>query len=72
VSGGIRINAGELRYQREKRVLSCKELAQEAGIAASTYYALESGYNEYAGPETIRKLAAVLRVKPQVLVDMER
>ena len=53
-------------------MLSCKELAQEAGIAASTYYALESGYNEYARPETIRKVAAVQRVKPRVLVDAER
>ena len=62
MSGGIRVNAWELKFWREKRVLSCKELAQEAGIAASIYYALESSYNEYARPETVRKLAAVLRV----------
>jgi transcriptional regulator with XRE-family HTH domain len=72
VSGGIRIDATELRYQRLKRVLTCRELAQEAGVAYSTLANLESGFAQYARPETIRKLARVLRVKPQSLVDVER
>ena len=72
MSGGIRVNATELRYQRHKRVLTCRELAQEARVAYSTLANLESGFAQYARPETIRKLAAVLRVTPQSLVDVGR
>jgi len=72
VSGGIRVDATELRYQRQKHVLSCRELAQEAGVAYSTLANLECGFARYARPETIRRLAAVLGVKPQSLVVVER
>jgi transcriptional regulator with XRE-family HTH domain len=50
----------------------CRELAQEAGVAYSMLTNLESGFAQYARPETIRRLAAVLRVTPQSLVDVER
>ena len=72
MSGGIRVDTTELRYQRQRRLLTRRELAQEAGVAHSTLANLESGFARYARPETIRKLAAVLRVNPQILVDVER
>ena len=57
---GIPVDSGELRYWREKRVLSCQELAAAAGVASTVVYALENGYAPgRARPETYR--AGVLR-----------
>ena len=72
MSGGVRIRREELRYQREKRILSRRALARKARVAQSTYYALEAGYQVRARPETIRKIAAALGCKPAALVAVER
>ena len=67
---GIPVDSGELRYWREKRVLSCQELAAAAGVASTVVYALENGCAAgRARPETIRKLARALGVTPARLVD---
>ena len=70
---GIPVDSGELKYWREKRVLSCQELAAEAGVASTVVYALENGYAAgRARPETIRKLARALGVTPARLVDAKK
>jgi len=72
MGSGIPVNRVELVYRREKAVLSTKELAELSGVALSTCYGIEAGYYERATPKTIRRLARVLRVKPDVLVDVRR
>jgi len=69
---GIRINPIELCYLREKRVLTRRELADKAGVARSTYYALERGTQRTCRPETIRKIGAALSIRPERLVSVER
>lgn len=68
----MKINPIELKYWRERRVMTKKEVADTASVARSTYYALESGNQLRARPATIRKIAATLKVSPEKLVDVER
>jgi DNA-binding XRE family transcriptional regulator len=54
-----------LRRVREMRALSQQELAKQAGVGRQTVMAIEGGRN--AWPSTVRKLAKVLRVRPEEL-----
>jgi len=69
---GIRVDPAELRFRRGKRVITRKELADKAGVACSTCYALERGTQRTCRPETIRKIAAALSIRPERLVAVER
>jgi transcriptional regulator with XRE-family HTH domain len=50
-----------LREWRNKRALSQKELAERSGVSRHTIMKSEAG--RPAWPQTVRKLAAALRVK---------
>jgi len=51
-----------LREQRDRRALSQEELAKLAGLSRATIMAAEKGRD--AWPQTVRKLAAALHIKP--------
>lgn len=59
-----------LRHFREMRTLSQSELGQRAGVSRATVMKLEAGRN--AWPQTIRKLARALGVKPEELTGRGR
>ena len=54
-----------LRSWREKRSLSQHELHKLSGVSRATIIALEGGRD--AWPQTVRKLSAALKVKPEEL-----
>jgi transcriptional regulator with XRE-family HTH domain len=56
-----------LRRIRQGAVMSQEELAEKSGVARDTISKLETG-RRGAYPSTIRKLAAGLEVKPQMLM----
>ena len=56
-----------LRSFRQRAVMSQEQLAQKSGVARDTISKLETGQRK-AYPSTIRKLAAGLEVKPQLLL----
>jgi DNA-binding Xre family transcriptional regulator len=58
----------KLRALREKRFLSHRELAKNAGVSPTTVLNLEAGKVSEAQRRTIRKLAEALRVDPGDLV----
>ena len=66
---GIPVDGGELRYWRQKRVRSPRELAEASDVALSLVYGLENGYCQRVRPATIHKLADVLEAAPAKLVD---
>ncbi len=59
-----------LRGLRQRAVLSQEQLAEKSGVARDTISKLETGQRK-AYPSTIRKLAAGLEVKPQLLGGVE-
>jgi len=54
-----------LREQRLRRALSQQELARLAGLSRESIIKLEAGRD--AWPQTVRKLARALHVKPEDL-----
>jgi len=61
---------GEIvKYYRKKRGLSQAELARLIGANPSFISRIESGDYKVTSPATIRKLAAVLKIKPILLTD---
>jgi transcriptional regulator with XRE-family HTH domain len=56
-----------LRRIRQGAVMSQEELAERSGVARDTISKLETGRRR-AYPSTIRKLAAGLEVRPQMLM----
>ena len=56
-----------LRLIRQGAVMSQEELAERSGVARDTISKLETGQRG-AYPSTIRKLAAGLEVRPQMLM----
>jgi transcriptional regulator with XRE-family HTH domain len=66
----MEVDAAKLKRLREDQVLSQRELARLAGLTQMTVWRLENGF-ERAHPQTIRKIARVLGVKPTELVKKE-
>jgi transcriptional regulator with XRE-family HTH domain len=66
----MEVDAKKLKSLREKRVLSQRELARLADLTQRTVWRLENGF-ENAHPQTIRKIAGILGVKPKELVKKE-
>jgi transcriptional regulator with XRE-family HTH domain len=60
-----------LRRMRHKKGLSQEELAYEADINRTYISKLEKGIS-YPGLEIIGKIAAVLEVEPEVLLERKR
>lgn len=58
---------GNLREIRRRAILSQEELAARSGVARDTISKLETGKRR-AHPSTLRKLADVLEVRPQMLL----
>ena len=58
-----------LRYWRERKVMTQRELAAKSGVGLATVVRLEQG--QPARVSTIRKLAASLGVEPEVLMEPE-
>jgi len=56
-----------LKKQRKRRTLTQHELATLSGVGRDTIAKLETT-NRRAAPKTIRKLARVLKVKPEDLL----
>lgn len=56
-----------LRRLRQEAILSQEELAARSGVARDTISKLETGKRK-AHPGTLRKLAEVLEVRPQMLL----
>ena len=56
-----------LREHRLRRTLTQHELAKLSGVSRPTIAALELGYRR-AHPQTARKLAQALKVKPEELI----
>jgi transcriptional regulator with XRE-family HTH domain len=66
----MEVDTAKLKWLREDRVLSQRELARKAGLTQMTVWRLENGF-ENAHPQTIRKIAGVLGVEPKELVKKE-
>jgi transcriptional regulator with XRE-family HTH domain len=66
----MEVDAAKLKRLREDQVLSQRELARLARLTQMTVWRLENGF-EHAHPQTIRKIAGVLGVKPKELVKKE-
>jgi transcriptional regulator with XRE-family HTH domain len=66
----MEVDVQKLKQLREDRVLSQRELARMAKLTHATVWRLENGFTE-AHPQTIRKIAGVLGVKPRELVEGE-
>ena len=64
----MEVDGAKLKQLREDQVLSQRELARMAGLTHMTVWRLENGYQQ-AHPQTIRKIAGVLGVKPKKLVS---
>ena len=63
------IDGEKLRALREKKFLSHRELAKNAGVSPTTVLNLETGNVLEAQRRTIRKLAEALGVGPADLVQ---
>lgn len=61
------MQAQRLRYWREQRMLTMRELAEAAGVSLTTVNRLEHG--KPGEMRTLRRLAEVLKVNPRDLVD---
>jgi transcriptional regulator with XRE-family HTH domain len=65
--GYVQVDGEALREEREKRLLSVRQLAKLVGISPDTVNGLELGKRN-AQPETVRKIASALRIKPERLI----
>ena len=57
-----------VRFYREKKMLSQGELATRVGVQAQTIWNLEHSRNK-PRPSTLRRLSEVLEVSPDALFD---
>jgi transcriptional regulator with XRE-family HTH domain len=62
------VRVSNLAEYRRRRTLTQEELAKLSGVSRATIAALEMGHRG-AHPRTIERLARVLRVKPQELME---
>jgi transcriptional regulator with XRE-family HTH domain len=66
----MEVDVDKLKRLRRERVLTIRELADEAGVSKTTISNIENGQRE-AYPSTIRKLARALEVPPSELVHQD-
>ena len=66
----MEVDVNKLKRLRKERVLTIRELANEAGVSKTTISNIENGQSE-AYPSTIRKLARALEVQPSDLVSRD-
>ena len=66
----VEVDVDKLKRLRKERVLTIRELADEAGVSKTTISNIENGQSE-AYPSTIRKLARALEVQPSELVHQD-
>ena len=66
----MEVNVDKVKRLRKERVLTIRELADEAGVSKTTISNIENGQSE-AYPSTIRKLARALEVTPSELVHQD-
>jgi transcriptional regulator with XRE-family HTH domain len=64
-----RISGEKLRKVRDRRLLSQRELAKNAGLSPTTILKLEADRIADPHPRTVRKLARALEVDPAELVE---
>jgi len=63
----MEIDVEKLKELRERRALSLRELANEAGVGHNTIYRIEHGQGTVL-PRTVRRLAKALSVEPRELM----
>jgi transcriptional regulator with XRE-family HTH domain len=66
----MEVDVDKVKRLRKERVLTIRELADEAGVSKTTISNIENGQSE-AYPSTIRKLARALDVTPSELVRQD-
>jgi transcriptional regulator with XRE-family HTH domain len=66
----MEVDVDKLKRLRKERVLTIRELANEAGVSKTTISNIENGQSE-AYPSTIRKLARAFDVTPSDLVRQD-
>ena len=66
----MEVDVDKVKRLRKERVLTIRELADEAGVSKTTISNIENGQSE-AYPSTIRKLARALDVRPSELVRQD-
>ena len=66
----MEVDVNKVKRLRKERVLTIRELANEAGVSKTTISNIENGQSE-AYPSTIRKLARALEVQPSDLVRQD-
>jgi transcriptional regulator with XRE-family HTH domain len=66
----MEVDVDKLKRLRKERVLTIRELADEAGVSKTTISNIENGQSE-AYPSTIRKLARAFDVTPSALVRQD-
>ena len=64
---GIRVDGERLRTLREQKVWLIEDLARESSVHRNTISRIENEIGT-SSPDTIRKIAAALRVEPSELV----
>jgi transcriptional regulator with XRE-family HTH domain len=63
----MEVDVEKLKALREERVMTLRELGEQAGVSKDTIWRLEHGRGG-AYPSTIRKLAQALEVQPRELI----
>ena len=71
IGGALGSGVRSLRAVRADRLLSLRELAYLAGVAASTIYLIEAGRTT-PRPAMIRRLSAALGVEPWAVAEFRR
>jgi transcriptional regulator with XRE-family HTH domain len=62
------IDAARLRWARQRRALTMRDLAEAAGVGTQTIWRLENGATADVRMSTLRKLARALGVEPAELL----
>jgi transcriptional regulator with XRE-family HTH domain len=65
----MRISGRKLRRERERQILSHRELARKAAVSPTTVIALENDEIKRPHPRTIRKLSEALGVDPAYILE---
>ena len=67
----VRIDGDKVRFAREQRFFSQRELAAKAGVNHNTIWRIEGSSSVEVHPRTIRKIAEALSVDPASLTPEE-